>query len=280
MGEDICLSHEDSLFLQLSKGMIIDMEKNDYKDSYLYKFNRKKYILNFIWAFLLLSVTVVCYQYMGNILDDAEKDALSGFLGVLGTATGIIAVFRIVKGLKFKDGMKLASTGAVAPISQQQNVKPASRPELDTIEELKSKAFKGDSAAMVKLAKKLESSSPHWAAYWYNKAAEAGSLKGRRGVEEMRFNPKVRTTPPPPPIYNQNDKIQSKVFEIIEDKLSCSKGEIHLYSRVKEDLGADSLDAVELIMEMEKEFDITIPDDVAEKIRTVGDIVSYIRRTV
>lgn len=47
---------------------------------------------------------------------------------------------------------------------------------------------------------------------------------------------------------------------------------------LENDLGADSLDAVELIMEMEKEFDITVPDHDAQNIRTVGDIVSYIER--
>lgn len=74
------------------------------------------------------------------------------------------------------------------------------------------------------------------------------------------------------------DRIQKTVYGIIEDKLTVSWDEIHLYSRLVEDLGADSLDAVELIMEMEKKFDLTIPDEDAARIRTVGDIVSYIKR--
>ena len=65
-------------------------------------------------------------------------------------------------------------------------------------------------------------------------------------------------------------EIASRVKAIIVDKLGVEESE------VTNDLGADSLDTVELIMEFEKEFGISIPDDQAEKIGTVGDAVSYI----
>lgn len=70
--------------------------------------------------------------------------------------------------------------------------------------------------------------------------------------------------------------IQSKVVSIIVDKLGVEESEVTLTASFTNDLGADSLDTVELIMEFEKEFNIAIPDDQAEKIATVGDAVSYI----
>ncbi len=71
-------------------------------------------------------------------------------------------------------------------------------------------------------------------------------------------------------------EIFEKVKEIIADKLSIDEDDIEPDSRIAEDLGADSLDAVELVMEMEKEYGIKVPDEQAEHIRTVWDIVSYI----
>ncbi|MEN8786312.1 MAG: acyl carrier protein [Flavobacteriales bacterium] len=71
-------------------------------------------------------------------------------------------------------------------------------------------------------------------------------------------------------------EIQSKVIEIIVDKLGVDASEVTLESNFTNDLGADSLDTVELIMEFEKEFNIAIPDDQAEKIATVGDAVTFI----
>lgn len=71
--------------------------------------------------------------------------------------------------------------------------------------------------------------------------------------------------------------IQSKVTKIIVDKLGVDESEVNLDSSFTNDLGADSLDTVELIMEFEKEFNIAIPDDQAEKIGTVGQAVEYIK---
>ena len=71
-------------------------------------------------------------------------------------------------------------------------------------------------------------------------------------------------------------EIQSKVIDIIVDKLGVDTSEVTLESNFTNDLGADSLDTVELIMEFEKEFNIAIPDDQAEKIATVGDAVTFI----
>ena len=70
--------------------------------------------------------------------------------------------------------------------------------------------------------------------------------------------------------------ISSRVNAIIVDKLGVDENEVTTEASFTNDLGADSLDTVELIMEFEKEFNIAIPDDQAEKIGTVGEAVSYI----
>lgn len=71
-------------------------------------------------------------------------------------------------------------------------------------------------------------------------------------------------------------EVASRVKAIIVDKLSVEETEVTNGASFTNDLGADSLDTVELIMEFEKEFGISIPDDQAEKITTVGDAVAYI----
>ena len=72
------------------------------------------------------------------------------------------------------------------------------------------------------------------------------------------------------------EDIASKVKAIIVDKLGVQESEVKPEASFTNDLGADSLDTVELIMEFEKEFGLTIPDDQAEKIATVGDAIAYI----
>jgi acyl carrier protein len=72
-------------------------------------------------------------------------------------------------------------------------------------------------------------------------------------------------------------EIASRVKAIIVDKLSVEESEVKDEASFTNDLGADSLDTVELIMEFEKEFGISIPDDQAEKISTVGDAIAYIK---
>ena len=71
-------------------------------------------------------------------------------------------------------------------------------------------------------------------------------------------------------------EIESKVKEIIAEKLGVDEENVKHEASFTNDLGADSLDTVELIMEFEKAFNITIPDDKAEKIATVGDAIAYI----
>ena len=70
--------------------------------------------------------------------------------------------------------------------------------------------------------------------------------------------------------------IASRVKAIIVDKLGVDESEVTPEASFTNDLGADSLDTVELIMEFEKEFGISIPDDQAEKITTVGDAIAHI----
>jgi len=71
-------------------------------------------------------------------------------------------------------------------------------------------------------------------------------------------------------------EVASRVKTIIVDKLGVEESEVVIEASFTNDLGADSLDTVELIMEFEKEFNIAIPDDQAEKISTVGDAITYI----
>lgn len=70
--------------------------------------------------------------------------------------------------------------------------------------------------------------------------------------------------------------IANRVKDIIVDKLTVDEAEVTPTAEFSKDLGADSLDTVELIMEFEKEFGISIPDEDAEKITTVGDAIAYI----
>jgi len=74
--------------------------------------------------------------------------------------------------------------------------------------------------------------------------------------------------------------ISSRLKAIIVDKLGVDESEVTPEASFTNDLGADSLDTVELIMEFEKEFNIGIPDDQAEKIGTVGEAISYIEENV
>ena len=73
-----------------------------------------------------------------------------------------------------------------------------------------------------------------------------------------------------------SEEIAERVKAIIVDKLGVNETEVKPEATFAQDLGADSLDTVELIMEFEKEFGITIPGDKAEGITTVGDAISYI----
>lgn len=75
-------------------------------------------------------------------------------------------------------------------------------------------------------------------------------------------------------------EIAKRVQEIIVDKLSVEPDEVKPEANFANDLGADSLDTVELIMEFEKVFKISIPDDQAEKIATVGDAIAYIEENI
>ncbi len=74
--------------------------------------------------------------------------------------------------------------------------------------------------------------------------------------------------------------IEEKVKKIIVDKLGVDESEVTAEASFTNDLGADSLDTVELIMEFEKEFDISIPDEQAENIQTVGQAVSYLESQI
>ena len=73
--------------------------------------------------------------------------------------------------------------------------------------------------------------------------------------------------------------VEERVVNIVAEQLGVDKDKIKRESNFVNDLGADSLDTVELVMELEEEFDINIPDDAAEKIQTVGEAISHIENS-
>ena len=71
--------------------------------------------------------------------------------------------------------------------------------------------------------------------------------------------------------------VEERVKDIVSEQLGVDKDKVTPETSLVNDLGADSLDTVELVMELEEEFDITIPDDAAEKIQTVGQAIKFIQ---
>ena len=76
---------------------------------------------------------------------------------------------------------------------------------------------------------------------------------------------------------NKVENVEERVYNIVCEQLGTSRDKIAPQTSFINDLGADSLDTVELVMEFEDEFDINIPDEDAEKIQTVGDAINYIK---
>jgi acyl carrier protein len=75
---------------------------------------------------------------------------------------------------------------------------------------------------------------------------------------------------------SEDEKVKTRVIEIVAEQLGVAKEQVKPETHFINDLGADSLDTVELVMELEEEFDINIPDDAADKIQTVGQAIEYI----
>lgn len=88
--------------------------------------------------------------------------------------------------------------------------------------------------------------------------------------------PSVRQVSSRPPVYNDRDF--EKLRDIIVEELGVDADEVQVNSHFVKDLGADSLDLVELVMAAEEEFDIEIPDEIANKMHTVADALNYIQR--
>ena len=74
-------------------------------------------------------------------------------------------------------------------------------------------------------------------------------------------------------------EIEEKVVQIVAEQLSVDKATIKRDTSFQDDLNADSLDVVELVMELEDEFDLSIPDEEAEKLKTVGEAIDYIAKS-
>lgn len=73
-------------------------------------------------------------------------------------------------------------------------------------------------------------------------------------------------------------EIEEKVIQIVSEQMSVDKSEISRETSFVNDLNADSLDTVELVMELEDEFDLTIPDEEAEKLKVVGEAIDYVQK--
>ena len=80
------------------------------------------------------------------------------------------------------------------------------------------------------------------------------------------------------PTVMEIKEIEEKVIQIVSEQMSVDKGEIKRETSFVNDLNADSLDTVELVMELEDEFDLTIADEEAEKLKTVGEAIDYIKK--
>jgi acyl carrier protein len=87
-------------------------------------------------------------------------------------------------------------------------------------------------------------------------------------------NPSAASTTKHIPLSDKS--IEDRVKDIIVDQLGVNADQVTLAAKFIEDLGADSLDTVELVMAFEEEFEIEVPDEEAEKLQSVGDVVSYI----
>lgn len=75
-----------------------------------------------------------------------------------------------------------------------------------------------------------------------------------------------------------SEEIQEKVVKIVSEQMGVEKGDLTMETSFVNDLNADSLDTVELVMEFEDEFELSIPDEEAEKIQTIGQAVAYIAK--
>ena len=75
-------------------------------------------------------------------------------------------------------------------------------------------------------------------------------------------------------------ELGERIRAIVSDQLGVESGEIQADSKIADDLGADSLDVVELVMQLEDEFDIEVPDEAAESIRTIADVERYVAEHV
>ena len=73
--------------------------------------------------------------------------------------------------------------------------------------------------------------------------------------------------------------VEERVIDIVAEQLGVEREKIKRESNFVNDLGADSLDTVELVMELEEEFDVNIPDEAAEKIQTVGEAIDHIKKS-
>jgi acyl carrier protein len=97
------------------------------------------------------------------------------------------------------------------------------------------------------------------------------------GVAKSRPHPLSTSNANHQPLQLMSDKsIEARVKDIIVDQLGVNADQVTTEAKFVEDLGADSLDTVELVMAFEEEFDIEVPDEEAEKLQAVGDVISYI----
>ena len=119
----------------------------------------------------------------------------------------------------------------------------------------------------------------------HEKTGKTQSLYRKRSecFSNVQAGTAMECIPPKRVVSRRSPKVASveeRVIDIVAEQLGVSKDQITRETSFVNDLGADSLDTVELVMELEEEFDINIPDDAAEKIQTVGQAIDHIEKAV
>lgn len=199
----------------------------------------------------LLQMVLNLFYFDAHFLDDDFDDKEDKYYGIIDSVDNLIDAMKIVT----DEAVYVYLIANLFSADRFQNIAPS-----DKLEEIWQKIKSIE----------LDNELTEWnVSFWKEKATDTYEMMKR--ILSHNADNTVNAS------SDGTDRILNKVEDIIEDKLVVDRNEISIYARFVQDLGADSLDVVELVMEMEKVFGISIPDEDAEKIRTVGEAVDYIK---